>query len=213
MLNKSVQELPETTKAYLAGLIDGEGSLYIHRDYKKGNYPIHNAKFSVGMTDKLTIDFVAKNLGLEVKERFPKNPKHRKVYEIRCGGSDKVKAILDIIYPYLVSKKKQADNCYLMIRHKKACIGKRLTSRMLNFREKIFFANTALNVKKGKNSIKPIPDRKQFCKRCLRVLPENFLGDFHKECYVESHKEKFGGKYQRDWYRKSNNVPPEKWRN
>ncbi|MFA5037696.1 MAG: LAGLIDADG family homing endonuclease [Candidatus Izemoplasmatales bacterium] len=94
----------ELEKAYLAGLIDGEGSICILTDHKRTFY-LHLNITNTGLSMLLKIKDIWGGL-LYKKSR--KNLLWKQAYELRWMGS-KAKDILKEISPYLINKKPQAE--------------------------------------------------------------------------------------------------------
>lgn len=98
--------LSETDKAYIAGIIDGDGCISIarspqrHRPHTK--FPYYQLRIVVAMTDKKTIDFlVGKTHGyyLFIKRKKPNKPVH--LWQITTGVAEN---LLKQIKPYLITK-------------------------------------------------------------------------------------------------------------
>lgn len=107
--------MKETTKAYLAGLVDGEGCITICESTRidhhgiKTSRPSFGPRFCIVNTNKNLIESVLQDWTLgSIKEVRRKNPKHKPIYvwEIRRLG-EILKAI-EYILPYLKLKRKQA---------------------------------------------------------------------------------------------------------
>lgn len=84
---------------YLAGLVDGDGSIYIERS---GGYL--RASLSVGISHKKTAQWVAKQFGVKMRTHPIKGHKNSYVAQVR---SQKARPILQAIYPYLKIKRTQ----------------------------------------------------------------------------------------------------------
>lgn len=105
-----------TEKAYIAGLIDGEGCITITRRKKRKNpkFSYYQPLLNISNTDKRIIDY-AQNLihGMIIK-RIPGKPGDRRrkkwklVYHLILTG-EKLKQTLKEILPYLRAKRKQAE--------------------------------------------------------------------------------------------------------
>lgn len=97
-----IDELTELDCAYLAGLIDGEGSIYVMKHKEKTYYPA----ISIMMTHQPVMTWVAGKLGLLVADvpRKPKNWRH----SVRLHGKRAV-ALCRRMLPYLIVKRKQAE--------------------------------------------------------------------------------------------------------
>lgn len=100
----------ETDKAWFAGIIDGEGCISI---YKRGNNFVPSVK--IANTNELLINKckqILSEAGIEYFLRYSdrgdrKNAKP--AWELMMESRPRVIAVLQLIYPYLVSKKIQAD--------------------------------------------------------------------------------------------------------
>jgi hypothetical protein len=106
-------KLTTTEAAYIAGLIDGEGSIYMLKAglQKKKQYLISG--IMIGNTDPKMIAFVRKHCGGTLHVRQPRKRKtdqkgyHTKFYVISIRGF-RVISILRALIPYLITKKKAA---------------------------------------------------------------------------------------------------------
>lgn len=101
--------MSKKTAAYLAGLIDGEGSLEIQKRKKTGCKRGHNyvARLRVCMTDKEIIEWLKDSFGGYIYERQGKgNCKDSWSWTIHYSN---VKPILMKIRPYLKIKRKRAE--------------------------------------------------------------------------------------------------------
>ena len=103
--------MSKLTAAYLAGLIDGEGSLEIRKEIRnsfndKKDY--YRPRIRIALTNQDLINWLKKSFGGWICERRPKNEKWADSYGWVMMGST-IKPILEKVYPYLRIKKKQAD--------------------------------------------------------------------------------------------------------
>lgn len=89
--------------AYIAGIVDGEGSICICRNSKTGYY---YPKVYVGMTDKVVIDFLQTIFPSQTYSA--KLPSGRIIWKWHTTHSNTV-SFLEAIYEFLRAKKKQAD--------------------------------------------------------------------------------------------------------
>ncbi len=94
-------------KAYIAGLIDGEGSICITR---KGllNRVQYLAMISIQMCDREGIDFVASRYGGKVYLYQPPGENRQVTYSWKLSKNPVVKQLLYDILPYLMIKRTQA---------------------------------------------------------------------------------------------------------
>lgn len=117
--------------AYLAGLIDGEGSIFIckQRRWKSGGCG-YQLRLTVGMTHKETIKFLNDNLdgGWSSFVRN-NNPKHTKELFIWRICDDGAKELLRKIKDYMITKKKEAE---IGIEFREKCFPKKKTRKYLN---------------------------------------------------------------------------------
>lgn len=112
-LNKSkdiLYSLSEIDKAYISGLIDGEGSIHMTRKIKTGTF---HAFVTVAMSDKNVIGWLAKKFGNKtvessypVRGSFKKIPKP--IYRITLQGR-RACLLCELIHPYLIVKRQQAE--------------------------------------------------------------------------------------------------------
>jgi hypothetical protein len=108
-------KLSNVEKAYLAGLIDGEGYIGILRN-KRGNkksfhstWPIvFTPVIKVAMIDRPVIEWLYATLGGSFETRKPTMLNQRESYGWTCRKAS-VATILKLIYPYLRVKKPHAD--------------------------------------------------------------------------------------------------------
>ncbi len=103
----------DTDIAYLAGIIDGEGSIYI------GNFscnptsklPYYQTNIQVANTDKGLIDWLLKTFGglvnTRTRKQMPGNS--RKQVYIWTATGERLTHLCEEIIPYLICKKRQAE--------------------------------------------------------------------------------------------------------
>ena len=96
--------MSKLTAAYVAGLVDGEGSLGIQKEDRK-----YQARIRVCMTDEFIIKWLYESFGGYFSTRTFNNDKWKTAYEWDIHSNRLVKPFLDKIYPYLRVKKKQAE--------------------------------------------------------------------------------------------------------
>lgn len=102
--------------AYLAGIVDGEGSIYIGNFScnKKTGVPYYQTNIQVTNTDKALIDWLVEIFGGLFSTRTRKqmdNKSRKQVYTWTASG-DRVTHLCELILPYLIIKKRQ---CEIMI--------------------------------------------------------------------------------------------------
>ena len=104
--------MSKLTAAYLAGLIDGEGSIGFyntgnHRIKEKSYGPYPSIRLRIGMTDKNIIEWLKESFGGYFDTRkYPNNSKYNDAYCWSIAG-EKCEKVLRHIYPYLKIKKRQ----------------------------------------------------------------------------------------------------------
>ncbi len=115
--------LSEVEKAYIAGLIDGEGCIYIDRykdkRNKSGNFSytlrvkINNTFYGmIEWLDERTVGVYKSNSFKCKGQEYDDWRKNRKpVFEWKLSGMNGIKLLRDV-YPYLVIKKKQAEQAF-----------------------------------------------------------------------------------------------------
>ena len=92
--------------AYIAGIIDGEGSLCIAKKSKGGYQPL----IEVTMCDPSVPNFLKKEVGgfIFIRKRNYLNPKWQDANTWGLTGQKNIVKLLENITPYLVQKKKEA---------------------------------------------------------------------------------------------------------
>ena len=97
--------------AYLAGIIDGEGSISIS-DSRKTQKKMHfTTQLAVSSTDEVLLKWIVENFGGCYKTYTPKQlPQNarKNVYKWQVSG-DRLVPILNLVLPYLVIKTREAE--------------------------------------------------------------------------------------------------------
>lgn len=108
-------KLSNTQWAYLAGIMDGEGSFSIARGGRKpskdhpNGYINWQLKISIGNTNENLHDWLLKNVGgAKYIGHRPKTDKHKPGYNWQLHGKDNMKEFIKGVLPYIVLKKQQA---------------------------------------------------------------------------------------------------------
>ena len=99
--------LDEKTKGYIAGIIDGEGSLMVYPFKSKEGYTIYQARLAVGNTKKELIDYLEKTTGIG-RVRVSHTSQGKPFYYWALHGNN-IRKFLPSILPYLLLKRKQAE--------------------------------------------------------------------------------------------------------
>jgi len=104
----TLDKLAETDKAYLAGLIDGEGSIHAYL----GKAHIFNTKVAICNTHKPTIDWVQQQINGHIQttlKGYQYNRNHNKnCATVFISKIPDIKILLLAVLPYLKIKKEQA---------------------------------------------------------------------------------------------------------
>jgi hypothetical protein len=98
-------ELSDIETAYLAGIIDGEGSIHICRPKRGGLYP----RIGISNTSKNLIKWLHKKIGSGCIHIFHATETHRICYYLTIEKVEIVKEILERILPYLIVKQNHAE--------------------------------------------------------------------------------------------------------
>jgi hypothetical protein len=143
--------MTETEKAYLAGFIDGEGSIGIYPDYRSSrNYRL---VLTVSNTNKDVIDWIANIVGekhsRQVKVKTTKDcpswqgekDRWKDCYSI-WFGSGIAQSVLKEVFPYLIVKKQQAT---IAIEYPIGKYGKHITLETRNIKEECYKKMKPLN--------------------------------------------------------------------
>jgi hypothetical protein len=98
------------TKNYLAGFVDGEGSIaiYKHKDSRvQKGYTLH-PKFVIANTNEEVLKAIKEIIGGKIKA-LPKHKGCKIVYCVEFQDYAQIEKALRIIKPFLIIKQKQAD--------------------------------------------------------------------------------------------------------
>jgi len=96
----------EVQLAYIAGLIDGEGSIQLSR-HTQGQMQPQVRLFN---TDLNMINFVNEVIGGNIQVHSDTRPEHKKpVYRLCWSRRSKIVEILRALEPYMITKKAQAQ--------------------------------------------------------------------------------------------------------
>ena len=133
--------------SYIAGIIDGEGCLSIHKTKhknRKGFGLSYQIVVSVEMCSKKIINILFNEFGGSMGTRI-RDKKWKRTYSWRIS-SNKAKEFLIMILPYLIEKKPQAE---LLIECQENVIsvwkGYRFNQQDVSIREKYYLKNKLLN--------------------------------------------------------------------
>lgn len=107
------KEYPETTAAYMAGILDGEGCLSIgnHSGNRKNGDKHFQVNIAISSTDEVLITWIVETFGgykgIYTPKQMSRNGR-KQVYRWQCSG-DRLTQICEITLPYLIIKKRQAE--------------------------------------------------------------------------------------------------------
>lgn len=110
----------ETEKAYLAGIIDGEGSIMLTR-FHRNEY--HSPCVSIASTDLELLEWVKSTIGsgkITSKKNYNEE-KHKDSYTYTIIYDDAIKLLKDI-EPYLVIYKKKSRAQHIISKYKKVTL-------------------------------------------------------------------------------------------
>lgn len=107
------KEYSSTQIAYLAGIIDGEGSIYIGNFSKnpKTGSPYFQTNIQVTNTEKSLIDWIFETFGGLISKRTPRQTSKNSTKQawVWTASGERVTHICELILPYLLCKRKQAE--------------------------------------------------------------------------------------------------------
>jgi len=126
--------------AYYAGLFDGEGCVRIHKKIPSENNrsvnPTYSLQVMIKMTDQKVIDSFKNVFGFGniYVEKFENK---KTTYRWECYTED-AKRVLELIYPYLKTKKTQAYKGIQFQINKEKKVGRKLSVEFLEMQEKLY---------------------------------------------------------------------------
>lgn len=102
--SKELVQVNESTAAYVAGLVDGEGSFF-EEPANSGSW-----RFQIQMTHSPTIRWFSDTLGTDstVQHRKSKNEKHKDLYRVSLGRHQTLD-LIKMTMPYLITKRELAE--------------------------------------------------------------------------------------------------------
>ena len=146
-----MRKFTEVEKAYLAGIIDGEGCLSVSKEKSpKGEYKIlYKAHLKITNTNQKLIQWLEKIIGKCYIKTDKGDPKWKLRFSWIMTDRDKMFPLLKEILPYLILKKKQAK-LILKLRKGKQKKGIAFDVEERKFREKLYQSMKKLNQKGNK---------------------------------------------------------------
>lgn len=158
------KEYSSVDAAYLAGIIDGEGSIYIgcYSVNKKTGAPHYQTKIEVSNTSEELVDWLIKTFGgnktFYSAKQTPKNS--RRAVHRWTIWSDHVAHMCEIMLPYLIIKKRQAEimiemrNTYNRDHHPRGVQGMQpLEQSVLDHRARLYHEIKSLHIRNRNNPI------------------------------------------------------------
>ncbi len=111
-----VLALSPTEAAYVAGIIDGEGTIFIARTKTPKHFRL-TVRVSVQMTHKPTIQWLFDKVGgclydathLRRGGKWANKPHHKHIWEWRVHSLPLAARLMRTIMPYLITKREQAE--------------------------------------------------------------------------------------------------------
>lgn len=126
--NEPFPNLSETNKAYIVGLIDGEGTIGIFITYRN-KVPIRaRPTLKIGLTHKPVLKWIAKKIDEAKLSPNPcsvrtlsreKEPRRKIVYSIDLANRPQIESLVRVILPYLRIRREIADKIleFYKLRH------------------------------------------------------------------------------------------------
>lgn len=107
------KEYSETTAAYMAGILDGEGCLSIgnYSGNRKNGDKHYQVNIAISSTDEALITWIVDTFGGYKGKYTPKQMSingRKQVFRWQCS-SDRLSHICEVCLPYLIIKKRQAE--------------------------------------------------------------------------------------------------------
>lgn len=102
----------DVQKAYVAGLMDGEGCFCIYTR-KSGNRGLsYRPEISVGMTDRQAVEMLYQEYGGTLVTHHPIQAGWKERHTWKIAAAEPIKVFIEDIRPYLLVKIDQADALY-----------------------------------------------------------------------------------------------------
>ena len=116
--------------AWAAGFIDGEGNIYINRQFLKTGRISHILRIRVGNTNFDALEELKSLFGGTIHKKHP--PNYRVLGVWQCV-SDAAEKVLRLIEPYLIVKRQEAMAALEFQRLKRVTNGNKIGSNPLDF--------------------------------------------------------------------------------
>ncbi len=95
-----------TDLAYLAGLLDGEGSISLHMQ-KLDKYELYSFRVLITSTNRPVVDWLAEYFGGSIRMQPRRNDGYKDIYRW-CLRTCEAAQLLPLLLPYLIIKKEHA---------------------------------------------------------------------------------------------------------
>ena len=142
--------------SYMAGIIDGEGSISVDLQRANGKarkHDYYSLRLCVVNTNKELMDWLVKTFGGSYYAKA-KHERRKECFTYRLFGENLLNVII-ACYPYFIIKKPQAD---LAIEFRKTVLGKtcwNIPQEILDYRHSLYLKSKELN-KVGDHTISPL---------------------------------------------------------
>ncbi len=151
--------------AYIAGILDGEGSIMIQKQASKSFmeqrarrgcfHPHYAPAIRIGMQEKAALDFIVKTTGLGMV--YEEKPYHHKrpMYRWVLRSKSEITEFLTLVLPFLLVKKNQAELALKFVKEWVSFNGARITPEIQKHREAAWMEMRELNgvVQKSPNDL------------------------------------------------------------
>lgn len=144
-------DLKPTVAAYMAGILDGEGCIYVNRRKISGRRqtPGYGVKVAVAITNADIVEWFRNNVYLTSVCGF--QPKGNRKYKWLCTWNNSAaEALLLALQPYLVIKVEQARLGLSLLKHlrtHKRTLGKPVEPEVIGWRESVKQQIATLNMR------------------------------------------------------------------
>lgn len=101
--NFEFEKLGEVKLSYIAGIIDGEGSITMRKSHNR-----YLVRVKIGNTDYPLMDWLALKLKTHIRIIHKNYPRSKTFYHIQFTNN-KATSLIKAIYKYLIVKKERAD--------------------------------------------------------------------------------------------------------
>jgi hypothetical protein len=136
----TIRLVAERDIIWAAGICDGESAIFLRRSIS-GKNPSHSVELEVSMTDKPTIEALYNIFGqvgsFRPAKRIKKAINHRQAWRW-CVSSNQALMVIELILPYLRTKKEQAE-LVLTFRELKNTPGQRELNPMILAKREVMY--------------------------------------------------------------------------